>query len=353
MLVTGASGFVGTHVVERLVAQGVPLRVLLRDRELPELPGVEVVRGDLTKPETLHGLCEGTGVLLHLAARIGGSEEDCRAVNETGTRVLLAEAERAGVRRIVQLGTAAVYRDGAHRGAAEGELAEEPGSVTSATRLAGERLVLAAGGTVVRPHLVYGRGDRWVVPELVRMLTLLPRWVEGGRARMSMISVDALAGALSELALRADGTGGGTTRTAGTGTTATTATTTARTATTGNVLHAAHPEPVTARELVETIAGALGLPLPEGDTDLAGALELVGAAPAVGEGKHLPDSTTQATQATRAARLRRLLSLLTVDHWYDSTTLWAELQGGPGPGPRFAEAFGAYAPWYREQREQR
>ncbi|MFG2296262.1 NAD-dependent epimerase/dehydratase family protein [Streptomyces sp. NPDC048603] len=323
VLVTGGAGFVGTHVVERLAAQGVPLRVLVRDRGLPPLPGAEVVQGDLTNPETLRGLCEGTGTLLHLAARIGGSEEDCRAVNETGTRALLAEAERAGVRRIVQLGTAAVYRNGAHRGAAEGELPEEPGSVTSATRLAGERLVLAAGGTVVRPHLVYGRGDRWVVPELVRMLRRLPYWVDGGRARMSMISVDALAGALAELAVRSDGRGDGTG---------------------GRVLHAAHPEPVTAREVVETIAGALGLALPTGDTDLTGALELLGAAAdadaGVGEGEGEGDRE----RAARTARLRRLLSLLAVDHWYDGSKLWSELE--TPPGPRFTEGFGTYAPWY-------
>lgn len=69
---------------------------------------------------SVRGLCDGVGAVLHLAARIGGTQEECRAVNVEGTRALLAEAERAGVRRIVQLGTAAVYRDGAHRGAVEG-----------------------------------------------------------------------------------------------------------------------------------------------------------------------------------------------------------------------------------------
>ncbi|MFD9412748.1 NAD-dependent epimerase/dehydratase family protein [Streptomyces sp. NPDC059989] len=302
VLVTGAAGFVGSLVVERLVKDGVRVRALVHRADVP--PGVEGVRGDLARPGSLRGLCEGVGTVLHLASRIGGTPQECRAVNVEGTRALLAEAERAGVRRIVQLGTAAVYRDGAHRGAAEGELPEEPASVTSVTRLGGERLVLSAGGTVLRPHLVYGRGDRWVVPSLVQLLARLPHWVDGGRARMSLVSVDALADALAELAVREEGAGGG-------------------------VLHAGHPEPVTAREMVETVVRALGLPLPAGDVDVPGALELLG-----GPGE--PDPV-----------LRRRVSLLAVDHWYDSGRLWGQLEASPGP--RFAEAFGRYADWYRAE----
>ncbi|WP_327411533.1 NAD-dependent epimerase/dehydratase family protein [Streptomyces sp. NBC_01233] len=307
VLVTGATGFVGSAVVERLVQEGVPVRVLAHRADVPSGVGVEGVRGDLVRSGSLRGLCDGVATVLHLAARIGGTEQECRAVNAEGTRALLAEAERAGVRRIVQLGTAAVYRDGAHRGAVEGELAEEPESVTSVTRLVGERMVLAAGGAVVRPHLVYGRGDRWVVPSLVRLLARLPYWVDGGRARMSVVSVDALAGAIAELAVREEGVRG--------------------------VLHAGHPEPVTARELVGTVARELGLPLPRGEVDLSGALELLG-------GPEGPDPV-----------VRRQVSLFAVDHWYDSGRLWGQLAASPGA--RFSQAFGQYAGWYRGEERMR
>ncbi|MEV6954760.1 NAD-dependent epimerase/dehydratase family protein [Streptomyces sp. NPDC051183] len=304
VLVTGGAGFVGSGVVERLVRSGVPVRALAHEADVP---GAEVVRGDLTRPESLRGLCEGVDTVLHLAARISGTEEQCRAVNVEGTRALLAEAVRSGVRRTVQLGTAAVYQEGAHRGAREGELAEEPESVTSVTRLAGERLVLAAGGTVLRPHLVYGRGDRWVVPSLVRLLERVPYWVNGGRARTSMVSVDALAGALAELAVRHN-VGGA-----------------------GQVLHAGHPEPVSVRELVETVVRELGLTaLPTDDVDMAGALELLG-----GRGDPV---------------LRRRVSFLAVDHWYDSQRLWNQLTASPGPG--FSVEFGRYSAWYREYQGQ-
>ncbi|MFI8106748.1 NAD-dependent epimerase/dehydratase family protein [Streptomyces sp. NPDC086023] len=317
ILVTGGTGFVGSHVLPLLLTaareprsgtDGPPrLRLLTHRRRAPdecrETSGhVETVTGDLSDPASLRGVCEGVTTVLHLAARIGGDEAGCRAVNTEGTRALLAEARAAGVRRVVQLGTAAVYADGAHRGAAEGELAEAPVSATSVTRLAGERLVLAAGGTVLRPHLVYGRGDTWMIPALVGLMCRLPYWVDGGSARLSMISAPALAGALAELALRPELTD--------------------RLA--GQVLHASHPEPVRARELVETVARALGLPVPDGELTGDQALELLGAAddPAV----------------------RRRLSLLTVDHWYDSSRLWGLLEAGPGPG--FTTAFAAAAAWY-------
>ncbi|MFI7354035.1 NAD-dependent epimerase/dehydratase family protein [Streptomyces avidinii] len=304
VLVTGAAGFVGSVVVGRLVERGVRVRVLVHRVGMPVGVGVgvEEVWGDLAGASSLRGLCEGVGTVLHLASRIGGSPGELRAVNVEGTRALLVEARRAGVVRFVQLGTAAVYGDGPFRGVGEGELVERPGSVTSGTRLAGERLVLAAGGTVVRPHLVFGRGDRWVVPALVGLLGRLPFWVEGGRARASMISVDALAGVLAELAVRGEVWGG--------------------------VLHAGHPEPVSGRELVETVAGGLGLALPVGEVDLAGALDLLGGVGGV--------------DPVWARRVR----LLAVDHWFDSGRLWSGLAVSPGPG--FAEAFGACASWYRE-----
>ncbi len=143
-------------------------------------------------------------------------------------------------------------------------------------------------------------GDRWVVPGLVELLGCLPVWVEGGRARLSLVSVDELAGVLAELAVGEGRVGGG-------------------------VLHAGHPEPVSVRVLVETVAGALGLGLPVGEVDLAGALELVGGA--------------------QGGVLARRVRLLGVDRWYDSGRLWSRV--GVSPGPGFVEAFAACAPWYR------
>ncbi|MGW1544507.1 NAD-dependent epimerase/dehydratase family protein [Streptomyces sp. NPDC002309] len=304
ILVTGGTGFIGSHVVPLLRAaasapHGPALRLLTHRRPGPDAAGLESVHGDLADPASLQGVCDGVTTVLHLAARIGGTPSECRTVNEEGTRVLLAEAERAGVRRIVQLGTAAVYGDGPHRGEREGRIAEAPVSVTSETRLAGERLVLAAGGTVVRPFLVYGEGDTWVVPGLVRLLRLLPHWVDGAGSRLSLISAPVLARALAELAL-------------------------APGAPVAGVLHAAHPEPVTLRDLLTTVCGALDLPLPGGEITLDEALARLDA--------HGPGA-------------RRPLTLVAADRWYDTTALWSRL--ATTPGAPFAVAFEECAPWYR------
>ncbi|MGW7436254.1 NAD-dependent epimerase/dehydratase family protein [Streptomyces sp. NPDC054849] len=309
VLVTGGTGFIGSHVLRRLSspedgAAPPALRLLTRRRTAPAAlpPGVATVHGDLSDPASLRGVCDGVDVLLHLAARIGSDEERCHAVNAEGTASLLAEAARAGVGRILQLGTAAVYGNGPHRGEAEGALAVAPLSPTSVTRLAGERSVLEAGGTVLRPHLVYGVGDVWAVPALADLVRRIPHWVDGGRALVSMVAADDLARAVAALVLRpVPGIA-------------------------GQVLHACHPEPVRVSELVSVVAGHLGLPLPQGEVSAARAARLLGV-----EGDPV--------------RSRRL-TLLTVDHWYDSTRLW-ELTGCR-PGPGFAEAFGRYAPWYRD-----
>ncbi|MBG0854655.1 NAD(P)-dependent oxidoreductase [Streptomyces spinoverrucosus] len=310
ILVTGGTGFIGSHVVPLLrtasaAPDGPALRLLTHHRPGPDATGggLETAHGDLADPASLHGLCDGVTTVLHLASRIGGTPEECRTVNEEGTRALLAEAARAGVRRIVQLGTAAVYGDGPHRGEREGRITEAPVSPTSATRLAGERLVLAAGGTVVRPYLVYGEGDTWVVPGLARLLRRLPHWVNGADSRLSLISAPVLARALTELALAPH----------------------EPTPTAGRVLHAAHPEPVTLRELLTTVCGALDLPLPTGEITLDEALHRLDA--------HGPGA-------------RRPLALVTVDRWYDSSALWSLLS--TDPGAPFMEAFKECAPWYRQ-----
>ncbi|GAA4800633.1 NAD(P)-dependent oxidoreductase [Streptomyces ziwulingensis] len=307
ILITGGTGFVGTRVAALLASDGPrtdpPELRLLAHRARPEplvAARVEVRAGSLTDPVSLRGVCDGVDTVLHLASQVGGDAGLCRAVNDAGTAALLAEAERAGVRRIVQLSTTAVYRDGRHLRAREGELPLGPTSATSVSRLAGERRVLAAGGLVVRPHLVYGPGDVWVVPALAEFLTELPHWVDGGRALMSVIGVDDLARVLAALALRAS-------------------------VPRGEVLHASRPDPVRARELITATAGALNLPLPAGEVTYAQA----------GAWRSTLD----------APCWQRRLSLLARDHWYDTSRLWRLL--GTVPGRSFAADFAAGADWYR------
>ena len=293
LLLTGASGFIGSHVRQALRERGVPVRVMARG----PAGGQEAVRGDLADAASLRGVCEGITTLVHAASAISGDRAWCQAVNERGTAALMAEARRAGVARIIYLGTAAVYGDGVHRYLAEDAVAPAPVSPTSRSRLAAEHAVRAAGGTVLRPLFVYGAGDRWFVPALSRIAAQVGARIEGGRARLSVISVHALAEAVCALATRPGDELADT------------------------VLHAAHPEPVALAELLAVLAEHALAPALTRDI-----------------------SYPQATSAWNDDAGR--LSLISFDHFYDSSRLWDAV--GPLHGAGFREAFPRYAAWYRD-----
>jgi uncharacterized protein YbjT (DUF2867 family) len=104
ILVTGATGFVGHHVVHTLRVRDLPVRALVRSRSRgPRLAtwGAELVEGDVTDPATLHAACEGAGTVIHLVAIIKGSRDDFERVMTQGTLNLVAAARAAGVRRIL------------------------------------------------------------------------------------------------------------------------------------------------------------------------------------------------------------------------------------------------------------
>jgi dihydroflavonol-4-reductase len=114
MLVTGATGFLGYHVVKRLNASGVRPRVLERPGsrvEILDRLDVERCPGDLDDPSAVRHACTGSDTLLHLAFSVGvggGSQliHQMREVNVAGTQRLLAAAASAGVARAVVTGSA-------------------------------------------------------------------------------------------------------------------------------------------------------------------------------------------------------------------------------------------------------
>lgn len=179
VFITGASGFIGGRIAERLLAAGRPVRVLAR-REMPALEklGAQLVRGDLHDAAALRAGCAGTETVFHVAGRVGvwGPAADFFHVNVEGTRRVLAACRAAGVPRLVYTSSPSVVFNG-------GDLAGVDESAPLCTtapcayptsKAAAERLVAAANSrelaTVsLRPHLVWGPGDRNVVP---RVLTL-------------------------------------------------------------------------------------------------------------------------------------------------------------------------------------
>src|SRR5207344_1998522 len=115
--VTGGSGFIGGRLVQRLVAEGRPVRALARSETSAERVaelGAEPVRGDLGDRDSLAAGAAGCGVAFHLAAHLGewGPWADFERGNVEGTENALAASAEAGVRRFVHCGTEAALMAG-------------------------------------------------------------------------------------------------------------------------------------------------------------------------------------------------------------------------------------------------
>ncbi|HEU4699648.1 MAG TPA: NAD-dependent epimerase/dehydratase family protein [Gemmatimonadales bacterium] len=173
-LVTGATGFIGRHLVRTLAERGVRVRALARTEErgrrlLDAHPGqLEVVLGDFGDPCAIEGLAEGADVVFHLASLMTGTHEEFARVDLAGGRRLIEEAARAGVRRVVFTSTMGAYAlaelsDGA---VVTEEMIDRPERVGpySRAKLLLERDLMAAHragrfeAVVVRPGLVFGPG---------------------------------------------------------------------------------------------------------------------------------------------------------------------------------------------------
>jgi dihydroflavonol-4-reductase len=162
LMVTGATGFLGSGLVDVAVRRGMAVRAAVRDetRARALLPaGVDVVVADLSDVDALTAAARGCTGVLHLAGSVGHSEEETRRGNVDGTRRMLAAALAAGVERFVYTSSSAAVIDAA------GLVAEDPVGPPALTdpysrsKAEAERLVLEATGIaamVVNPVNVYG-----------------------------------------------------------------------------------------------------------------------------------------------------------------------------------------------------
>ncbi len=165
-------------------------------------PPIRIVQADLQDSTALESALEGVDTIIHCAGYLGYDEALCKTMNVEGTARLLNSAKLAGASTVVYLSTTAVYGPGAHRGLRENEIVPAPRSVLSRSRLDAEQIVLDFGGVVLRPGLVYGRGDRWVLPSLVNLNRAIGGLVDGGDQMMSVIHVQDLGRMVSEIARR-------------------------------------------------------------------------------------------------------------------------------------------------------
>jgi uncharacterized protein YbjT (DUF2867 family) len=171
ILVTGASGFVGSHLVPALLAAGHRVVALVRtpiagETVVGRLPAtqrqlVEPRIGDVTRPATLGPAMTGVDAVVHLVAipRDFTRGADMRLVNTEGTRAVVSAMLAAGVRRFVHMGAMGVVDD--------------PSLHYASSKAKGEALVRDSGldWTILKPSLQFGEGDGFfnIVASLVRI----------------------------------------------------------------------------------------------------------------------------------------------------------------------------------------
>ena len=180
ILVTGATGKVGSRLAKRLARRGDDVRGLVRDPiRAADLrgAGVELAQGDLLDEGSLAAAVRGVDAVVHCAAFFrGATPEQAHAVNDLGTQHLASAARVASVRRFIFTSTGLVY--GSNGGRLAGE--DDPCAPTAAypvSKLAAERFLLAVGGLdvrVLRLPFVYGDGDPHIDEVIPVMRVLSP-----------------------------------------------------------------------------------------------------------------------------------------------------------------------------------
>ncbi|MCU0982063.1 MAG: NAD-dependent epimerase/dehydratase family protein [Pirellulaceae bacterium] len=248
-LVTGATGLLGSHLVERLVERGERVRALVRPasdvRELERWP-VELVRGDLSDARSLQGAVANVGVVYHCAARLGdwGPWPMFEAGTVQTTRNLVEVCLGRGVRRFLHVSSVAAY--GRPRRPADGSLLDECAPLGQNFRwwdyygrakAAAEEEVrrLGPAATIVRPTWIYGPRDRVILPRMVQALRQGRVVLIGsGDNRLNMV----YAGDVAEGAVLAANSP----------------------AAAGEVFHLASEGEITQQQFFDSLADSLGLP---------------------------------------------------------------------------------------------
>jgi len=202
VLVTGSTGFIGSHLAERLVAEGACVRVLVRDPQklLPALRGrVEVAPGDLLQPDSLVAATRDCEFVFHVAAWLGqpNRREVAYAINVAATRLLAEAARAAGVRRFFSTSSVAVYGP-ALAGVVDESWPHSAVYLYSETKSLGERAAFAAQTdrfevAVIRPAEVYGpRGGAWTTLPVRLVQRGIPALIGGGRGFAHPVYVENL-----------------------------------------------------------------------------------------------------------------------------------------------------------------
>lgn len=239
-LVTGATGFVGSHLVQQLLERGHEVSALVRSPERAAplgARGVRLIAGDLASVDAIAEAVAEQDVIYHAAAMTGArNEAEFLAANRDGTSRMIEAAVHAAVPRFVHISSAAAGGPSSS-GVPRTGLQEPDAPVTmyGRSKLAAEHMVRDAplGWTILRPPAVYGPADSTNFLDVfrtARRLGIAPVFGDGSQ-QLSLVHV-------TDLAAAAIAAG-------------------ENPATSGQLYYVNHPEVVTSRELVEAIGHAV------------------------------------------------------------------------------------------------
>ena len=185
VFMTGATGFIGKYIVDRLLAKGYAIRCLIRESSnidyLKDKPDIQTVVGDITKPETLKGIGDGVSYVLHLAATghiAAMSEEAFRefvSINEGGTRNLIEAFKGGGLKKFISFSSTAAMGPVGTDIQSEKSI-PNPKTPYQKSKLRSEQVALDAfkegfPSLIVRPCMVYGVGGKGAFYTFYRLMT--------------------------------------------------------------------------------------------------------------------------------------------------------------------------------------
>jgi nucleoside-diphosphate-sugar epimerase len=254
ILVTGATGFLGTALVTELVKQQQPVRILARDAEKARAQfgdAVTVITGEITDQQQVQQAVDGITTIYHLVGRLYHPSVPTELYHQThveGTRILLdACREQSQIQRIVHCSTTGVHGVTGNTPAAE-NAPYAPTNPYEVTKLESELLALkfhheyGLPVSVVRPGLVYGPGDLHLLGFFSSIRKGLFRVIAGGKALLHPIYIDDMTAAFLLCGERTEAI--------------------------GRSYNIAGERPVTIRELATAIAHSLDKELPGGSIPL-------------------------------------------------------------------------------------
>jgi dihydroflavonol-4-reductase len=319
IVVTGATGFLGSALVTELIKRQQLVRILARDGKKARQQfgdAVTIIPGDITDAAQVQQAVDGATTIYHLAGRLYHPSIPAELYRQThveGTRLLLEACQgQTQLQRIVHVSTTGVHGVTGETPAAE-DAPFAPTNPYEATKLEGELLALDAYQkqglpvTVARPGLVYGPGDLHLLGFFVTIKKGLFRVIDGGKAFLHPVYIDDMVTAMLLCAERPQAP--------------------------GRSYNIAGERPVTIRELATAIAHALDRELPAGSIPLwlaNLASDIFAAMPGM--------------KGERAPLTRSRVKFLTQSRIYDSSRAKSEL--GYAPNVELAEGMKLTAAWY-------